>query len=75
MSVPALDLDRYVDIAAVEDIPEGEGRCYEIDGQAIAIFRDEGVFYGVSDTCSHEEYSLSEGEVWDHTVECPKHVT
>jgi 3-phenylpropionate/trans-cinnamate dioxygenase ferredoxin subunit len=73
MGVPVLDLDRCVDVAAVEDIPEGEGRCYEIGGQAVAIFRDDGVFYAVSDTCTHEEYSLSEGEVWDHTVECPKH--
>ena len=73
MSVPAFDLDRYVDIAAVEDIPEGEGRCYEIDGQAVAVFRDEGVFFAVSDTCTHEEHSLSVGVVWDHTVECPKH--
>ena len=73
MSVSDLDLEPYVDVAAVEDIPEGEGRCYEIDGQAVAIFHDEGTFYAVSDTCTHEEYSLSEGFVCDHTVECPKH--
>lgn len=73
MRVSAPDRDSYVDVSAVEEIPEGEGRCYEIDGQAIAIFRDEGEFYAVDDTCTHEEYSLSEGFVWDHTVECPKH--
>ncbi len=73
MSVPAFDLDQHIDVAAVEDIPEGEGRRYEIDGQAIAIFRDKGVLYAVSDTCTHEEYSLSDGDVWEHTVECPKH--
>ncbi len=73
MTVPVVDLDRYVDVAAVEDIPEGEGRRYEIDGQPVAIFRDDGVFYAISDTCTHEEYSLSDGEVWDRTVECPKH--
>ncbi|MGH2448215.1 MAG: Rieske (2Fe-2S) protein [Chloroflexota bacterium] len=66
------DLDRYIEVAEADDIPEGEGRCYEVDGQAMALFRDEGVFYAVSDTCTHEEYSLSRGVVWDHTVECPK---
>jgi 3-phenylpropionate/trans-cinnamate dioxygenase ferredoxin component len=73
MSVSAPDMENYVDVAAVEEIPEGEGCCYEIDGHAIAIFCDEGTFYAVSDTCTHEEYSLSAGFVWDHTVECPKH--
>jgi 3-phenylpropionate/trans-cinnamate dioxygenase ferredoxin component len=31
------------------------------------------VFYAVSDTCTHNKYLLSEGLVWDRTVECPKH--
>jgi len=32
-------------------------------------------FYALGDRCSHEDYSLSEGEVWEDTVEieCPRH--
>ncbi|MBI4641820.1 MAG: Rieske 2Fe-2S domain-containing protein, partial [Candidatus Tectomicrobia bacterium] len=27
----------------------------------------------IDDTCTHEEASLSEGEVWGEVIECPKH--
>ena len=32
-------------------------------------------FYAVDDECSHEDYSLSEGEVWaeECEIECPRH--
>lgn len=73
MSVVQLELEPYIDVAAVEEVPEGEGRCFQIAGLAVAVFRDEGVFYAVGDTCTHEEYSLAEGAVWDHAIECPQH--
>jgi 3-phenylpropionate/trans-cinnamate dioxygenase ferredoxin component len=73
MSIAELGLERYIDVAAADDIPGGEGRCYQVEGVSVAVFHEEGVFYAVSDTCTHESYSLAEGVVWDHTVECPQH--
>ena len=29
--------------------------------------------FAIGDRCSHAEASLSEGEVFDHEVECPRH--
>jgi len=34
---------------------------------------EDGAFYAIGDVCTHEEYSLSEGELWDLSVECPQH--
>ena len=34
---------------------------------------DDGHFYAINDTCTHEEFSLSEGELWGMDVECPQH--
>lgn len=34
---------------------------------------EDGSFYAIGDTCTHEEFSLSEGELWDTSVECPQH--
>lgn len=73
MSIAEYYIGSFVDVAAADDIPEGHGRCYDVDGVAVAVFHDEGVYYAVSDTCTHENYSLAEGEVWEHTVECPQH--
>jgi 3-phenylpropionate/trans-cinnamate dioxygenase ferredoxin component len=34
---------------------------------------EDGNFYALNDICTHEEFSLSEGELWDLDVECPQH--
>ena len=63
----------FVRIAACDEIPEGQGRRFEVGGRRIAVFRVEGIFYAIDDRCSHAEASLSEGTVWGHEVECPRH--
>ena len=45
----------------------------EIDGNAFAVFRLEEEVYALDDVCSHEYSRLSEGEIWDDEVYCPKH--
>ncbi|WP_319562922.1 non-heme iron oxygenase ferredoxin subunit [Marispirochaeta sp.] len=45
----------------------------EIDGKAYALFRLEDGIYALDDICSHEYSRLSEGEIWDGEVYCPKH--
>ena len=40
----------------------------------VAIVRDsDGTWHALGDTCSHEDYSLSEGDVEDGVIECWKH--
>src|SRR4029077_13256475 len=34
---------------------------------------EDGNFYALNDICTHEEFSLSDGELWDMDVECPQH--
>lgn len=45
----------------------------ECDGSTLAVFRVGGEFYALDDTCSHEYSRLSEGEILDGEVYCPKH--
>jgi 3-phenylpropionate/trans-cinnamate dioxygenase ferredoxin subunit len=47
----------------------------EIDGVPVAIFNCNGTFYVLDDTCSHQEASLSEGDLdLDRcAIECPLH--
>ena len=45
-----------------------------IGGMPIAIFQVHGELYAIGDTCTHEEFSLSDGDmVDDYTVECALH--
>lgn len=64
-------------VARVEDIPDGE--AVKIDSSVtgtvddIAVFNDDGSFYALDDTCTHEKASLSEGWIEDGVIECPLH--
>jgi 3-phenylpropionate/trans-cinnamate dioxygenase ferredoxin component len=65
-------------VAAVADIPEGEGIAIDrsVTGTAddIALLRDEdGGVWALNDTCTHEEASLADGWVEGGFVECPLH--
>ena len=48
----------------------------ETQGVAIAIFHtEEGEFYAVDDTCTHQDASLADGWLEGCEVECPLHAS
>ena len=63
----------FVRVAAVGDIQPGKAIRVEIGDEPVAIFNVDGTLYAIGDTCSHEEASLSEGDVFGDCVECPLH--
>jgi 3-phenylpropionate/trans-cinnamate dioxygenase ferredoxin component len=64
----------YVDVGPAASIPPGTAALTEVDGEPVAVFNCEGTYLAVADTCSHEEASLSEGELLGGCcVECPLH--
>jgi nitrite reductase/ring-hydroxylating ferredoxin subunit len=61
-------------VCAVKEVPIGEIRSFAFEGAgAIAVYNVGGVFYATDDGCTHQEISLSEGELVDDIVECPLH--
>jgi len=60
-------------VAALAGLPDGTGRQVVAAGRRVALFRVGEEVLAVADRCSHDEASLAEGEVFDHTVECPRH--
>ncbi|HWS45700.1 MAG TPA: non-heme iron oxygenase ferredoxin subunit [Acidimicrobiia bacterium] len=58
-----------------DDVAPGSARRFDVDGLRIALVRIGDDFYAIGDRCSHADYSLSEGDVWDEEreIECPKH--
>jgi 3-phenylpropionate/trans-cinnamate dioxygenase ferredoxin component len=57
-----------------EEIAPGQILRVEAGGVPIAIFNVHGELYAIGDTCTHEEFSLSDGDmVDDYTVECALH--
>jgi 3-phenylpropionate/trans-cinnamate dioxygenase ferredoxin subunit len=61
-------------VAATADLPKESMMRVEVDGEPICLIHaEDDNFYAIGDTCTHEEYSLCEGELWDMSVECPRH--
>jgi 3-phenylpropionate/trans-cinnamate dioxygenase ferredoxin subunit len=68
-------MGEFVRICGREDIGSGTARRFEVGEYRIAVVRIDDDVYAIGDTCSHEDYSLSEGEVLveECEIECWKH--
>lgn len=65
-------------VGSVADFEPGEGVRLDAEqlgtGDAITVFHsDNGRFYAVDDTCTHEVASLADGWIEGDQVECPIH--
>ena len=63
----------WVRVTEVENVPTDTGLRVDMGEDRIALFRVGDDVYALGDRCSHAEASLSEGDVFDMEVECPRH--
>jgi 3-phenylpropionate/trans-cinnamate dioxygenase ferredoxin component len=63
----------FVKACALSDVPDQGAFAVEIEDTPVAVVRAGDDVYAVRDVCSHAEVALSEGEVYDHTIECWLH--
>ena len=64
-----------VRLCRVDEVSSGTARRFDVGKHRIALVRIGDDFYALGDRCSHEDYSLAEGEVLaeDREIECWKH--
>jgi 3-phenylpropionate/trans-cinnamate dioxygenase ferredoxin component len=55
------------------EVPAEGAVGIEVDGEPVCLVRTGGEVFALRDVCSHAEVPLSEGEIYDHTVECWLH--
>ena len=62
-------------IGPLEDLPEGKAKRVEIGSHVLTVVRLGDDVYAIGDRCSHQDISLSEGDVDcdDKLIECWKH--
>jgi 3-phenylpropionate/trans-cinnamate dioxygenase ferredoxin component len=58
-----------------DEIDSGTARRFDVGTHRIALVRIDDDVFAIGDRCSHEDYSLSEGEVLaeECEIECWKH--
>ena len=68
-------MTKTLTVCRVDELPEGEMRLIELDGEKWGVFNCGGDILAIEDRCSHDDGPLAEGE-YDAaacTVECPRH--
>ena len=61
-------------VAAVSDLAVEAMKRVDVDGTPVCLAHaEDGNFYALNDICTHEEFNLSDGELWGMDVECPQH--
>jgi nitrite reductase/ring-hydroxylating ferredoxin subunit len=66
--------DGFVTIARVGEIPEGEGRSFQVAERLVAVFLQGGQYYAIDDLCPHMGASLGAGYLDEEgNVTCPWH--
>ena len=66
-------MGEFVKVASISEIPAGEMKIIEIDGQEIAIANLNGEFVAFQNECTHRGGPLGEGILIGDVVECPFH--
>lgn len=54
------------------EVPEGEGRCYDVEGKHVAVVNVNGSFVGMGGSCPCTQKALAEGGTVQEVIDtCP----
>ncbi len=61
-------------VASVDELSVESMKRVDVEGTQVCLAHaEDGNFYALNDVCTHEEFFLSDGELWGMDVECPQH--
>jgi len=63
----------FVEVANVTEIPDPGKQLLEVDDRLVVLFHVGGEFFCIDDVCTHDDGPLSDGDLQDHTIACPRH--
>lgn len=66
-------METWNDVAPEALFLDGTCRRLDVGGRPVAVFNIGGAFYAIEDLCSHEEVTLSDGELDGLIITCPGH--
>jgi len=65
--------DNWMDVLALDAIPEADVTSVTIDGREIALYEVEGEVFATDNLCTHGAARLSDGFLEGREIECPFH--
>jgi 3-phenylpropionate/trans-cinnamate dioxygenase ferredoxin subunit len=68
-------MSRRVDVAAVDDVPEGTMLMVQVDGTQILLVHAGGRIRAMQGICTHEYFELDKGFLTDGSLTCALHLS
>jgi len=72
-AVAGAERDGFVQVCAVDNIPEKRAKVVSLGTERVAVFRYDGKVSAISNVCRHQNGPLGEGRIIDGCVTCPWH--
>jgi 3-phenylpropionate/trans-cinnamate dioxygenase ferredoxin subunit len=66
---------RRVDVAGVDEVPEGTLLMVQVDGTNIVLANLDGRVYAAQGVCSHEYFELDKGFLTGDSLTCALHLS
>ena len=64
----------FITVAKTDAIAEGEGKTFQLGTHFVAVFRRNGEYFAINDSCPHMGASLGTGPLDEEgIVSCPWH--
>ena len=63
----------FVEIAQMDELPNGERLLVDIGETPVVIFNIAGEFFAIGDLCTHDDGPLGDGDIEAFNVVCPRH--
>jgi 3-phenylpropionate/trans-cinnamate dioxygenase ferredoxin subunit len=66
---------RRVEVASLDDVPDGTMLMVQVDGTQILLVNTDGVVRAMQGICSHEYFELDKGFLTDGSLTCALHLS
>ncbi len=63
----------FIRAAKLDDLADPGRMLVEINDRIVVLLRVGGEVFALDDVCTHDGGPLSEGQLEDHTIACPRH--
>ena len=65
--------ENWMDVLALDAVPEADVTSVVIDGREIALYEVEGEVFATDNLCTHGAARMSDGFLEGREIECPLH--
>jgi len=66
-------MPEFVKVAKKSEVPQDTGKCVEVKGKEVALFKIGDKVYAIYHVCPHQGGPLAEGGLDGNVVTCPWH--